>query len=113
MLSKTKLQKIERYWGHFVFDGLLTRVFLIFGIAVFVTGIVVPRTLSAVLMERVFPIWFGCLTLYVMSSYLLTLLVSFIRRDFLAALFYAAVLLFFGWIVRSVFSIGLKGVVGG
>ena len=68
MLSKTKLQKIERCWGHFVFDGLFTRVFFFFGIAVFFTGIVVPRALSAVLMEHVFPIWFGCLTLYIMSS---------------------------------------------
>jgi hypothetical protein len=91
MPTKTQIERAERHWRHFVFDSRFTRVFFFCGVIVFLSGVVVTS------MERVatiwfncFLLWFSCFLLYIVSAYLLTLIVSFIRRDVITTLCMAA-----------------------
>ena len=90
MLTKSRLQNMERRWRHFVFDSRFTRVFFWFGIALSATAIFTPRAITAVLMERGVTFWFAAFLLYFASANLLTMLAAFSRRDFLTGIWMAA-----------------------
>ena len=89
MLSKTRLQDIDRRWRAFVFDSRFMRILFGAGIVIFAAGFVF-RSLSDFFMRRAFTAWFGCILLFVASSYALTTASSFRRRDFGTALWMAA-----------------------
>jgi len=102
IVSKTKLQQIDRRWRDLVFQSLFTRVLFSIGLFAFCVGMVAPEPFSTLLMKHVFPIWFGCSLLAAMSSYSLTLVLSLLRRDFFAVAGLATILFGFAWLVRSV-----------
>ena len=89
MPTKAQLERAERDWRHFVFQGRITRIALFCGIGTALLSIFTPHALTVVLMGYVVPIWFGCYLLYFVSAHLLTLVVSVIRRDMLTSIWMA------------------------
>jgi hypothetical protein len=89
MFPKSKLQKTERTWRHVVFDSRFTRVFIWSGFAIFVTAIFTPKSITAVLLERGFGFWFGAVLVYFASTYFLTMLVAFLRKDLVSGIWMA------------------------
>jgi hypothetical protein len=85
-LSKTRIQKAERRWRHFVFASRFTGILFWAGIAVFVASIFTPRHITDFLLHRGFCFWFGAIFLYVASSYFLTAWANVTRRDFVGAI---------------------------
>lgn len=86
MPTKTQIERAERDWRQFVFESRFTRVVFFCGVLVFLSGMFTPHATTQLLMERDIPIWFGCFLFYFVSAYLLTLIVSFIRKDVLTML---------------------------
>ena len=83
MLTKTRLQDIERRWRRFVFDSSFTRVVFAFGIVLFFVAICTPQAIRELLIQRGVMFWFGTFVLYFASAHFLTMLAAFSRRDWL------------------------------
>ena len=109
-ISDTRLQRIERKWRRLVFESRFTRVFFAVGASAFCVGLVVPEPFSALLLQNVFPIWFGCSVLAAMSAYAVAFVVSVLKRELFAAVVMALVLYGFGWLACSVLRFGFSGV---
>ncbi len=109
MPTKAQLERAERDWRHFVFQSRFTRVAFFCGIGVALLSIITPHQVRVLLMGYVVPVWFGCYLLYFVSAYLLTLLVSVIRRDALTSVWMAVWTAGLGALAGYVLSLGLRG----
>jgi len=101
LLSKSRIERAERKWRHFVFGKGFHILFWPW-IVIFLVSALVPRSVAAVVMMKVLPLWFCLLLLLIVSSYSLTFAVAVRRRQIALSVWIMLVMVLICWIIRTI-----------